>query len=155
MITELTQDWETDSWMAQTKLYVHQDPGERSSDPHKRLTQTCPGVSRGIWQRHGLVVASCRIRGTECGSVCTGPSEGGYHYLYYLHHSLAWVNNREGTQPHPLTQNWIKDLLSMALPIRTRPNFPVSQILPSGSFHKPLILLHHRADRLKTTITEN
>ena len=30
-----------------------------------------------------------------------------------------------------------------------------SQPLPSGSFHKPLILLHQRADRMKTTITEN
>ena len=52
-------------------------------------------------------------------------------------------------------QNWIKDLLSMALPIRTRPNFPPSQSLLSGSFHKPHILLHQRAERLKTTITEN
>jgi len=26
--------------------------------------------------------------------------------------------------PYPLTENWIKDLLSMALPIRTRPSFP-------------------------------
>ena len=32
---------------------------------------------------------------------------------------------------------------------------PLNQSLPSGSFHKPLILLHQRADRLKTTITEN
>jgi len=54
-----------------------------------------------------------------------------------------------------LLQNWIKDLLSMALPIRTRPSFPLSQSLPSGSFHTPLILLHQRADRMKTTITEN
>ena len=45
--------------------------------------------------------------------------------------------------------------LSMAPPIRTRPSFPLSQTLPSGSFHMPLILLHQRADRLKTTITEN
>ena len=29
--------------------------------------------------------------------------------------------------------------------------FPLSLSLPSGSFHKPLILLHHRADRLKTS----
>ena len=62
-------------------------------------------------------------------------------------------NNREGTQPRPLTENWIKDLLSM--PIRTRSSFPLSQSLPSGSFHKPLILLCKRVDRLKTTITEN
>ena len=34
-------------------------------------------------------------------------------------------------------------------------SFPHGQSLPSGSFHKPLILLHQRADRMKTTITEN
>ena len=38
---------------------------------------------------------------------------------------------------------------------QTKTQFPLSQSLPSGSFHKPLILLHQRADRLKTTITEN
>ena len=42
----------------------------------------------------------------------------------------------------------------MALPIRTRPSFPLSQSLPSGSFHKPLFL-HERADSLTTTITAN
>ena len=61
----------------------------------------------------------------------------------------------EGTQLHPSTENWIKDLLSMAPPIRTRPSTPLSQSIPSGSFHKTLILLHQRADRLKTIITEN
>jgi len=35
-------------------------------------------------------------------------------------------NNREGTQPCPSTENWIKDLLSMAPPIRRRPSFPIS-----------------------------
>ena len=30
---ELTQDWETDSWRAQTKPCVHQYPEEWSSDP--------------------------------------------------------------------------------------------------------------------------
>ena len=47
------------------------------------------------------------------------------------------VSSREGTQLHLSTENWIKDLLSEALSIRTRPNFPFSQFLPSGSFHKP------------------
>ena len=55
----------------------------------------------------------------------------------------------------PINKNWIKDLLSMAPPIRTRPSFPLSQSLPSESFHKPLILIHQRADRMKTTVTEN
>ena len=34
----------------------------------------------------------------------------------------------------------------MARPIRTRPSFPQSQCLLSGSFHKPLILIHQSAD---------
>ena len=51
------------------------------------------------------------------------------------------------------TENWIKDLLSMAPPIRT--SSPLSQSVPSGSFHKPLNLIHQRADRIKTTTTEN
>ena len=34
LITEFPQDWENrDSWRAQTKPCVHQDPGERSIDP--------------------------------------------------------------------------------------------------------------------------
>ena len=53
-----------------------------------------------------------------------------------------------------MEQDWTTSL-STALPIRTRPSFPLSQSLPSGSFHKPLILIHQRADRMKTTITEN
>ena len=36
----------------------------------------------------------------------------------------------------------------MALPIRTRPSFPLSQSLPSGSFHKLLNLIHQRANRM-------
>ena len=30
---KLTQDWEINSWWAQTKPRVHQDPGERISGP--------------------------------------------------------------------------------------------------------------------------
>ena len=37
-------------------------------------------------------------------------------------------NNREGTQPCPSTENWIKDLLSMAPPIRRRPSFPIRKL---------------------------
>ena len=49
----------------------------------------------------------------------------------------------------PSAENWIKDLLSIALPTRARPSFPHSQSLPSGSFHKPLILIHQRVYRMK------
>ena len=49
--------------------------------------------------------------------------------------------------------NWTE--LNMAQPIKTRTSFPLSQFLPSGSFHKLLIPIPQRADRMKTTITEN
>ena len=49
---------------------------------------------------------------------------------YFGHHSLAQVNNGEGTQLHPWRENWIKDLLSVAPPVRIRPSFLLSQSLP-------------------------
>ena len=72
-----------------------------------------------------------------------GPFEGGHHYLHYLHHSLA-LGQTTGREHSLSTENRIKHLLSMALPIRTRLSFPLSQSLPPGSFHKPLTLLHQR-----------
>ena len=47
---------------------------------------------------------------------------------------------REGAQPHPSSENWIKDILGTALPTRARPTFPHSQSLPSGSFTSLLSL---------------
>ena len=77
--------------------------------------------------------------------------------IIFITSTIVWApqNSREGTQLHPPIESWINNLLSMALPTRTRSSLPLSQSLPSGSFHKRLILLHQRADRLKITITEN
>ena len=44
--------------------------------------------------------------------------------------------------------------LSMVFSTRARPSSPHSQSVPSGSFHKPLILIHQRADRMKTKLTK-
>ena len=70
---------------------------------------------------------------------------------------LAWVlskefglrpNYWEGTQPHPSAENWIKDLLSMALPMRARPRFPTAspshQEASTASYP-----YHQRADGIK------
>ena len=50
---------------------------------------------------------------------------------------ISWLQSPSAVILEPKK---IKDLLSMTLPIRTRPSFPLSQSLPSGNFHKPLIL---------------
>ena len=75
----------------------------------------------------------------------------GCHYHY---HGLAsgQTTGREHS-PAKSTENCIKDLLSMVLPIRIRPRFSHSQSLPSEHFQKPLI--YQRADTMKTMITEN
>ena len=62
---------------------------------------------------------------------------------------------QEGNKAPPISRKRIKDLLSMALTTGTRPSFCHSQSLPSGSLPKPLILIHQRADRMKTTQKTN
>ena len=71
------------------------------------------------------MVACCRIGGTECNSAWELLKEV---TIIFMTSTIVWplVNNREGRQPHSSTENWIKDLLSKALPIRTRPSFPLS-----------------------------
>ena len=74
----------------------------------------------------------------------------------FITSTIVWphIKQQGGNIAPPINKNWIKDLLSMAPPIRRKPSLPFNQSLPSRSFHKPLILIHQRADRLKTTITE-
>ena len=52
--------------------------------------------------------------------------------IIFITSTIVWphVNNREGTQPCPLTENWIQDLLSMDPPMRTRPGFPPQSVSP-------------------------
>ena len=90
------------------------------------------------------------LGGHKQNLVCTRTQEE--VAIIFITSTIIWlqVNNREGTQLHPSTENWIKDLWCMALPTKTRPNFPLSQSIPSGSFHKPLILLHQRAVAAKS-----
>ena len=93
-----------------------------------RLGCECPGVPGGAvsWQwplqgrRHGVRQCAHGTFWRRSPFSSLPPPEFGLR-----------SNNREGTQPHPSTENCIKDLPSVALPIRTRPSFPRSQPLPS------------------------
>ena len=48
--------------------------------------------------------------------------------VIFITSTIVWPhkNNREGKQPPSSIENWIKDLLSMSLPIRTRPSLTLS-----------------------------
>ena len=96
---ELTQDWGNRLLEGTNKTLCTPGPRGKEQWPHKRLTQTCLWVSRTLWQRHGLAVACCRVRGTECSSAWMGPSEGGCHYLDCLHHSLVSDQEQGGNSP--------------------------------------------------------
>ena len=111
---------------------------EKGAATLQETDQVCPWVSKCLLWRCGSMVACCRVGGTECSSAYMGPFEGGRHYLHCLHHSLAsgQTTGRENSPAHQ-QKIGIKNLLSMALPIRTRPSFPLCRSLPSGSFHKP------------------
>ena len=99
---ELTQDWRNRLLEGTNKTCVHQDPGERSSDPKRkwpRLPCECPGVSsEGMGQRWpasglGALTEAC-VQGTF---------EGGCHFPHYLHHSL--VSGKTGREHSSTHQN--------------------------------------------------
>ena len=57
-VPELTQDWEIDSWRAQTEPCMHQDPGERSSDPTRDLPRLARDIQESqveVWVSSGLL----------------------------------------------------------------------------------------------------
>ena len=94
----------------------------QETDPD--LPVSVQGSLAEAWVGGGLL----QVWGTECSSACVGPFEGGRHYLHYLHQFWSQVKQQGGNTTLPSTENWIKDLLSMALPIRTRLSFPLSHL---------------------------
>ena len=126
---------------------VSPGPGRKEQQPHKRLTQTCLWVSRSLRQRCGSSVACCRVQVPACGSAYMGPFEGGRHCLHYCHHS--WASGQTTGRKHSHEENQQKTGLKVYW-TWPRPSeqdrFPLSQSLPLGSFHKPLILIHQRED---------
>ena len=119
-----------DSWRAQTEPCVHQDPGEGNSDPTRdwpRLARECPGVSGGCvgwrWPAAGLGALSVAVHAWDLLKKVA---------IIFITSTIVWpqVKKQGGTQPCPSTENWIKNLLSIALSIRTKPRFPLSQLSP-------------------------
>ena len=144
-----------DSWRAETKPCVHQDPGERSSQTHKRLTQTCL-LSVQKSPAEACISSSLLQRQRHRVQQCTGPFQGGRHYLHYFCHSLI-SGQTTGREHSPAHQQKIglKFTEHGSNHQNQEPVSPTVSLSPSGSFRKPLILIPQKADRMKITITEN
>ena len=70
------------------------------------------------------------------------------------HKELDSEKQQGGNTAPPIKENWMKDLLNMVLPIRTRPSFPPQDSVSHQEVSISLIL-HQKADRMKATVTEN
>ena len=103
--------------------------------PHHRAARTYTGLGKQT------------LRGHRQNLVCTRTQEKGA--VTPTRDPSGQITGREHSPAHQQKVG-LKVYWAWPPPIRTRPSS-----LPSGSFHKPLILLHQRADRMKTTITEN
>ena len=71
------------------------------------------------------------------------PFKGGCHYCHYLCQTTGKEHSPTLQQKNGLKIYWWPHQSELD-----------SQPLPSGSFQKPLILIHQRADRMKTTLAE-
>ena len=153
LIIGLPQDWVTQrlqSWRVQTKSCPHQDPGERSTDPTGDWARpacwswrvSCGGVGQQwLTLGTGALVAAV-LEGAPWHEVINKP---------IIEPTDARAGSPQAKQLtrrecNPSADNWVKALLSMALPTRARPSTHL-QSLPSGSLHKLLSLIHQRADR--------
>ena len=87
-LPELTQDWGNRPLEGTKKTLCTPGPRRKEMWPHKRWIQTCLCVQESPAEAWACSIL-LRVGGTECFSECTGPFEGGCHYLHYLHHSLA------------------------------------------------------------------
>ena len=111
--------------------------------PYKRRNQTCLWVFRSLQWRCGSAVAYHKVRGTDSSGLldvaCWHMSFSKRSPLLPLPLPYFGIrpNFKVGTQAHPSAENWIKDLLSMALPTRASPSFPHSWSLQSRCLHKP------------------
>ena len=101
---------------------AHQDPGERSSDPTvdwSRFASENPGVSSRGMSRGGLLQWAVSAA-VQAWDVLKEDS------IIFNASIIVWsqINNREGRQPHPWTENCITDLWSISLPSEQDPLSP-------------------------------
>ena len=118
------QDWRNRLLKGTDRTLCVPEPRRKERWPHKRLTRLasdCPGVpGRGVgqqWPAAGLGALSVAVHAWDL--LKEVPLS--LTIIFITSTTVCpQVNKREETQFHPLTENWIKDLLSMAPPIRIR-----------------------------------
>ena len=127
VITELPHYWVNRLLEGTNKTLCSPELRRKEQWNDKRLSQMRLWGSRSLLQRRGSTVVGLGV-GALNTAVLAQVLLKDCHYAYLR------PQYRQRTKPHPPLENWIKDLLSMALPIRARARFPHSPSLPSGGF---------------------
>ena len=127
------------------KILLSSWPRGEEQWPHRRLNQNHLLVLEGLLWRCGPAGAHHRDRSTGTFPLAQAlleftinPTIGPQGWV-----SSGQTTTMEAVQPHPPADNWIKALLSKALPTRARPSF--FQSFPSRSLHKAFSFIHQRA----------
>ena len=115
------------------KTLCAQGPREKETWPTSDWARLACGFVGALWM-WGLA-AACR------GDEGAGRSSPGRHMLAWALLegplvSYGQTANREKAETHPSTENWIKGLLSTALPTRARSGFPrILQLIQASYAH--------------------
>ena len=141
---------ETDSWRAETKLCKHQNPGERSSNPHRELTCECPGVSSGGMGQGWPASESETLREAVCAWDLLKEVA-----IIFITSTIVWpqVKQQGGNTAPPINRKlkiyWTWPRPSVQDPVS--PSVSLSHQEASTS----LLFLSIRGQIPKTTVTEN
>ena len=124
-----------DSGRGQTEPSAHQDWGERSSDPHKRLTQTFPWVSRSLWGRRQWVVPSAGLGALSVAVYAWDLLKE--VAIIFITSTIVWpqVKQQGGNTAHQ-QKIGLKIYWAWPCPSEQDPVSPHRQSLPSGSLCK-------------------
>jgi len=85
---ELTQDGETEKKGHKQNLVRMRTQEKGAVTPEETDPDLPVSVQESLVEVE-VTVACFSFGGTVCSPASMGPFEGGYHYLHYLHHSLA------------------------------------------------------------------
>ena len=116
-----------------------------------RLACECPGVPGGgmgwKWHAAGSGALSVAVCAWELLKEVA---------IIFITSTIVWsqVKQQGGSIAHFQQKIGLKIYWAWP-PIRTRPSFPHSQSLPSGSFHKPLTSIHQRETEWKPQSQKN
>ena len=95
------------------------------------------------------------VRGTDYNNAGISPKEG--TVITAIIPTIVWPQAKlQGGNTAPLINRKLDQRFAEHGTAASEQD-PVSPSvsLPSGSFHRPLTLIHQRADKLNTTVTEN